>query len=155
MRIHISFHFNPCSAFFRGSTLYLLPQPCKKAGKIYKYYSIAESYREAGRSQIRIIWRLGRLTDLKAHQIRQVIKIIQSKGAVLLSLEDIIFSKHWLYLDVAVFNHQWENWSLSEVFGRKEDTLKIARILAFNRCLDPGINFMLAVGLEKLALIIS
>jgi len=93
---------------------------------------------ETGKSHIRIIWRLGRLTDLKAHQIRQVIKIIQSKGDVLLSLEDVIFSKHWRYLDVAMLNHQWENWNLSEVFGRKTDTLKVAKILTFNRCLDPG-----------------
>jgi len=118
--------------------LYLLPQPRKKAGKIYSYYSIAESYREAGKSHIRIIWRLGHLTDLKAHQIRQVIKIIQSEEDVVLSLEDIIFSKHWHYLDVAVLNHQWESWNLSQVFGKKTDTLKIAKILTFNRCLDPG-----------------
>lgn len=118
--------------------MYLLPQPRKKAGKIYNYYSIAESYREAGESHIRIIWRLGHLTDLKAHQIRQVIKIIQSKEDIVLSLEDIIFSKHWHYLDVALLNHQWESWGLSYVFGKKTDTLKIAKILTFNRCLDPG-----------------
>jgi len=135
--------------------LYLLPQPCKKADKIYKYYSIAESYREASKSRIRIIRRLGRLTDLKAHQIRQVIKI-QLKEDVLILLEDIIFSKHWQYLDVAVINHQWESWGLSEVFGRKTDTLKIAKILTFNRCLDPGSKlFMLTDGSEKLALSIS
>jgi len=118
--------------------LYLLPQPRKKAGKIYSYYSIAESYRETGKSHIRIVWRLGHLTDLKAHQIRQVIKIVQSKEDVVLSLEDIIFSKHWHYLDVAVLNHQWESWDLSEVFGKKTDTLKIAKVLTFNRSLDPG-----------------
>jgi len=118
--------------------LYLLPQPREKAGKIYKYYSIAESYRQAGRSHIRIIWRLGHLTDLKAHQIRQVIKVIQSEDDVLLSIEDIIFSRHWHYLDVAVLNHQWEAWGLSGLFGRKTDTLKIAKVLTFNRCLDPG-----------------
>lgn len=118
--------------------MYLLPQPRKKAGRIYNYYSIAESYRETGESHIRIIWRLGHLTDLKAHQIRQVIKIIQSEEDVVLSLEDIIFSKHWHYLDVAVLNHQWESWDLSEVFGKKTDTSKIAKILTFNRSLDPG-----------------
>jgi len=118
--------------------LYLLPQPCRKADKIYKYYSIAESYREAGKSRIRIIWRLGRLTDLKAHQIRQVIKVIQSKEDTLLSLRNIIFSKHWHYLDVAVLNYQWQSWGLSDVFGEKTDTLNIAKILTFNRCLDPG-----------------
>jgi transposase len=118
--------------------LYLLPQPRKKAGKIYNYYSIAESYREAGKSRIRIIWRLGHLTDLKAHQIQQVIKIIQSKEDVVFSLEDVIFSKHWHYLDVSVLNHQWESWSLSDIFARKMGTLKIAKILTFNRCLDPG-----------------
>ncbi|GAI17550.1 unnamed protein product, partial [marine sediment metagenome] len=77
-------------------------------------------------------------TDLKAYQIRQVIKVIQSKEDTLLSLKDIIFSKHWHYLDVAVLDHQWESWGLSDVFGKKTDTLKIAKILTFNRCLDPG-----------------
>ena len=72
--------------------MYLLPQSRKKADKIYNYYSIAESYRETGKSHIRIIWRLGHLTNLKAHQIRQVIKIIQSEEDIVLSLEDIIFS---------------------------------------------------------------
>ena len=118
--------------------MYLLPQPRKKAGKIYTYYSIAESYREAGNSHIKIIWRLGHLSELKAHQIRQVIKIIQTKEDIVLSLEDIIFCQHWQYLDVAVLNHQWESWHLSEVFGAKKDTMNIAQILTLNRCLDPG-----------------
>lgn len=132
--------------------MYLLPQPREKAGKIYKHYSIAESYWEAGKSHIRILWRLGHLTDLKAHQIRQIIKLIQSEEDVLLSVEDIIFSRHWRYLDVAVVNQQWEACDLSNVFGRKTDTLKIAKVLTFNRCLDPGSKFYVSRWVKKTCL---
>jgi len=122
--------------------MYLLTQTKKHNSKTYKYYSIAQSYREGKRTHIRIIHRLGHLSDQEAEQIRVALKLSQADKKAVLSLEDVIFSDHWGYLDVAVLNHHWEQWQLSKVFGpsRPESvgTLEIAKILTFNRCLDPG-----------------
>jgi hypothetical protein len=53
----------------------LLAQSRKKNGKIYTYYSLAESYREGKKSKKKTICYLGTLTPLQAHQIRNTLKI--------------------------------------------------------------------------------
>jgi hypothetical protein len=46
-------------------------------GQTYKSYSIAESYREGERVRKRIIWRIGKLTDQQADQIRLILGVAQ------------------------------------------------------------------------------
>ena len=129
--------------------MYLQQHPRKKKDDIYNYYSIAESYREDGKSKKRIIAYLGALTPEKVQQIRNVLKISISTDTIVTTLDDLIFEDHWHYLDIAFLNHLWDNeWGLSELFPLPEETDKtrtkdistsdIAKILTFYRCLDPG-----------------
>lgn len=129
--------------------MYLQAHPKKKKDDIYNYYSLAESYREDGKSKKRIISYLGKLTPEKAQQIRNVLKISLSIDTIVTTIDDLLLEDHWHYLDVAFLNHLWENeWGLSELFPLPEETSKnrkkdistcdIAKILTFYRCLDPG-----------------
>lgn len=129
--------------------MYLQLHPRKKKDDTYNYYSIAESYREDGKSKKRIITYLGKLTPEKAQQIRNVLKMSMSTDTIVTTTDDLLFEDHWHYLDVAFLNHLWDNeWGLSELFplpeenskNRKKDisTGDIAKILTFYRCLDPG-----------------
>lgn len=123
--------------------MYLMPQTKKQGSKSYTYYSIAESYRKGPNTCTRILFRLGKLSPTKVEQIRAILEIARSREVQVLSLENLIFSNHWSYLEVAVLNHQWETWGLSSVFGREKGakdlaTVDVAKVLTFNRCLDPG-----------------
>jgi len=129
--------------------MYLQQHPRKKKDEIYNYYSIAESYREDGKSKKRIISYLGALTPEKAQQIRNILKINISTDTIVTTIDDLIFEDHWHYLGIAFLNHLWDNeWGLSELFTLPEETSKnrkkdistgdIAKILIFYRCLDPG-----------------
>ena len=126
--------------------MYVQQHPRKKKDDTYNYYSIAESYRENGKSKKRIITYLGALTPEKAQQIRNILKISISPDTIVTTLDDLIFEDHWHYLGVAFLNHLWDNeWGLSELFPLPEETSKkdistadIIKILTFYRCLDPG-----------------
>jgi transposase len=129
--------------------MYLQQHPRKKKDDIYNYYSIAESYREDGKSKKRIISYLGALTPEKAQQIRNILKINISADTIVTTIDDLIFEDHWHYLGIAFLNHLWDNeWGLSELFPLPEETSKnrkkdistgdIGKILTFYRCLDPG-----------------
>ena len=129
--------------------MYLQQHPRKKKDDIYNYYSIAESYREDGKSKKRIISYLGALTPEKAQQIRNILKINISADTIVTTIDDLIFEDHWHYLGIAFLNHLWDNeWGLSELFPLPEETSKnrkkdistgdIVKILTFYRCLDPG-----------------
>jgi len=129
--------------------MYLQQHPRKKKDDIYNYYSIAESYREDGKSKKRIISYLGALTPEKAQQIRNILKINISTDTIVTTIDDLVFEDHWHYLGIAFLNHLWDNeWGLSELFPLPEETSKnrnkdistgdIAKILTFHRCLDPG-----------------
>ena len=72
--------------------MHLHPQPRKKNGKTYIYYSIAESYRIKGNPnpKTRILFRLGKLTPLQEQQIRNVLKVTKSPDAFVARFKDII-----------------------------------------------------------------
>ncbi|MES0336947.1 MAG: hypothetical protein SFH39_11430 [Candidatus Magnetobacterium sp. LHC-1] len=58
------------------------------------------------------------------------------------TVEDIVVTNHYAYIDVAVVNAVWDEWKLDEVFkhnGKRDIGIEeIARILAINHCIDPG-----------------
>ncbi len=135
--------------------MYLLKQPKKQRGKIYNYYSIAESYREGGVSHIRILFRLGALTEEQAEKIRMVLKIYGDPDLVVAKFKDIIFQEHWQYLDIAVLHEIWNQWGLPHLFkdnGLKDiPTGKIAEILTINRCVDPGSKYYVSFWFPRTA----
>ncbi|MGP8337193.1 MAG: IS1634 family transposase [Methanosarcinaceae archaeon] len=139
--------------------MYLQTHPKKKKNDTYNYYTLAESYREDGKSKKNIISYLGKLSPEKAQQIRNVLKISQSTDTIVATIDDLLFEDHLNYLDVAFLNHLWDKeWGLSDLFPLPEETSKnrkkdistgdIAKILTFYRCLDPG-SYLSAVDWFK------
>lgn len=109
-------------------------------GNTYRSYSLARPYRKDGKNRKEIVLKLGKLTDKKAARWRSFLKAIKKPDAFLATLDDIVVTKHFAYLDVAVANAVWDEWKLDDVFadnGRsKLGVATIARILATNRCID-------------------
>ncbi|MCF8084439.1 MAG: transposase, partial [Deltaproteobacteria bacterium] len=78
----------------------------------YKSYVIAESYRDGKTVRKRIIWRLGKLTDEQAEQIRLILEVVQSEDQVVTRIKDIVVQETRSYLDIAVVNALWDQWQL-------------------------------------------
>jgi len=126
-------------------------------GQTYKSYSIAESYRKGQKVSKRIIWRIGKLTEQQAEQIRLILEVTQGKDQIITRLDDIVVQETRSYLDIAVVNHIWDQWQLDEAFdydvtGGSLPTHAIARILTINRCTDPCSHYSVPIWAKKTAL---
>lgn len=122
--------------------MFLHKQPRKRGDKLYTYYSLAKAIRIGKRTKIQIIYRLGTLPPERVEKIRLFLKYLDSQDTIVTLFENIIFENHWSYLDFAVLNHLWEDWGLSNIFRDEDPRIKIktvamAKILTFNRCLNP------------------
>jgi transposase len=127
--------------------------------KLYKSYSIAQSYRDnAGKVRKHILFPLGQLSDLQAEQIRFILKIAQGKEHLLSSLENIVPLKSVSYLDVAVANEIWENWNMNKAFNTDHitdspvSTPLVAKIMTINRCIQPQSCYSIKKWVKKTAL---
>jgi len=123
----------------------------------YKSYVIAESYRDGKTVRKRIIWRLGKLTDEQAEQIRLILEVVQSEDQVVARLKDIVLQETKSYLDIAVVNALWDQWQLDGAFTYDVTdsvlpTNTMARILTINRCTDPCSHYSVPMWAEKTAL---
>ncbi|MFV1977224.1 MAG: IS1634 family transposase [Candidatus Scalindua sp.] len=125
--------------------------------KVYKYYFIAESYREGKKVKKRIIWPIGKLTDAQRDQIKFICKSISKPSQVITTLENIVVQKSKPYLDLAIVNALWEEWKLSRAFGNHVtnsdlSTPLIAKILTINKCVAPCSHYSIPQWAEKTAL---
>lgn len=132
-------------------------QTSRYKDKIYKYYHIAEAFRKGGKVKKNRLFPLGRLTDEQARKIRLICKVISNPDEQVTTLANIVAQESVSYLDVAVVNHLWESWQLSEAFRfditRGElGTDLIARILTINRCLDPCSHYSIPEWIRGTAL---
>ncbi len=126
-------------------------------GQTYKSYSIAESYREGKKVRKRVIWRIGKLTEQQAAQIRLVLQVVQNEDQVVTRLKDIVVQESRAYLDIAVVNALWDQWRLDEAFDEcvtdsALPTHTMARILTINRCTDPCSHYSVPMWAERTAL---
>ena len=126
-------------------------------GQTYKSYSIAESYREGKKVRKRVVWRIGKLTEQQAEQIRLILEVVQSEGQVVTRLQDIVVQESRAYLDIAVVNALWDHWQLDEAFDYDVTdsalpTHTMARILTINRCTDPCSHYSVPMWAKKTAL---
>ena len=126
-------------------------------GQKYKSYVIAESYRDGKTVRKRIIWRLGKLTDEQAEQIKLILEVVQSEDQVVTRLKDIVVQETRSYLDIAVVNALWDQWQLDGAFtydvtDSALPTNTMARILTINRCTDPCSHYSVPMWAEKAAL---
>jgi hypothetical protein len=132
-------------------------QTSKYKDKVYKYYHIAEAYREGGKSKKNRLFPLGKLTDEQAQKIRLICKVISNPDEQVTTLANIVAQECVNYLDVAVVNQLWESWQLSEAFSfdiTRGDlsTDLIAKILTINRCLDPCSHYSVPEWIRGTAL---
>lgn len=114
----------------------------KYKGKVYKSYALAESYRDGCKVRTRILWKIGKLTEIQAAQIQLICHVTQDVNQVITRLHDIAVTESKAYLDLAVVNALWERWGLDKAFKldmtRGElPTNLLARILTINRCCAP------------------
>ncbi len=127
-------------------------------GKSYRSYSLAYSYRENGKNRKKIVIKLGKLTDSEAKKWRCLLMAIKKPDTFLTTAEDIVVTRHYAYLDVAVVNAVWDEWGLDSVFsdsGKSKRDLKIstiARILTVNRSIDPAAKSQTPEWFRKTAL---
>ncbi len=110
-------------------------------GKRYRSYSLARAYRKDGKNAKEIVLKLGKLSEAEVARWRQLLAVFKTPGTFITTLEDIIVTRHYAYLDVATANAIWAQWGLEAVFANdKKSALgaaTIARILTVNRCIDP------------------
>lgn len=137
--------------------MHLSYKTSKYKGKIYKSYSIAESYREGNTVKKRIIWSIGKLSDLQALQIRKICQIMSDPEKVLTSIEDIVVQKSKPYGDLAIANALWDEWKLSKAFiynptDSELSTATVAKILAINRCVAPCSHYSIPQWVSKTAI---
>jgi transposase len=113
-------------------------------GKTYRSYSLARSYRLKGKSRKEIVLKLGKLNEDEVARWRKLLHAVKSPDAFLTTLDDLVVTQHYAYLDVAVANAVWEHWTLDTVFrhtGKRVIRLAtVVRILTLNRCIDPAVK---------------
>jgi transposase len=137
--------------------MHLSYKTSKYKGKVYKSYSIAESYREGNTVLKRILWPIGKLTDLQAQQIRKICTIMTDPDQVLASLEDIVVQNSKPYGDLAIANALWDEWKLSKAFkynqtDSKLSTALVGQILTINRCVAPCSHYSIPQWIRKTAI---
>ena len=132
-------------------------QTSKYKKKIYKFYHIAESYREGGKVKKNRLFPLGKLTDEQAEKIRLILKVVSNPDEQVTTLSNIVAQKCVDYLDVAIVNQLWETWQLSDAFSfdiTRGDlsTDLVAKVLSINRCLDPCSHYSVPQWIRGTAL---
>ncbi len=113
----------------------------KKAGeKIYRYYSIAEPYREDGKNKKRVLAHLGSLPLEQVEKIRQALRVHNDPSLQWMDPEAIECTGTWSYLELAVFHQLWLSLKLSKIISSNEADVeleKLLEILVLNRITDP------------------
>lgn len=137
--------------------MHLNCKPSQYKGKTYRFYEIAESYREGKRVKKRTLFPLGRLTQRQVQQIRLILRLYKDPDEIVTTLSNVTAQESLKYLDVAIVNQLWEEWGLQEAFVNnitKGDlnTPLIAKILTINRCLDPCAHYSIPEWISSTAL---
>ncbi|MCP4405390.1 MAG: hypothetical protein GY801_49830 [bacterium] len=86
--------------------------------------------------------KLGKLNEDEVTRWRKLLYAVKSPDAFFTTLDDVVVTRHYAYLDVAVANAMWDRWELDTVFhheGKRAIRLALAaRILTLNRCIEPA-----------------
>lgn len=140
-----------------GYIMHLSYSDSKYKGKTYKSYSIAESYRDGEKVRKRILWPIGKLSDIQAEQIRMICKTVKNPDQLQTQLKDVVVQESRAYLDLAVVNALWNQWRLDQAFDYEVTagalpTETIAKILTINRCTDPCSHYSIPQWAKKSAL---
>lgn len=137
--------------------MHLSYKTSKYKDKVYKSYAIAESYREGKKVKKRILWPIGKLTDIQRDQISLVCKTVSDPDQVITTLENIVVQESKPYLELAIVNALWEEWRFSKAFGNHItnsdlSTPLIAKILTINKCVAPCSHYSIPQWSKRTAL---
>lgn len=114
----------------------------KKAGeKIYRYYSIAEPYRERGKNKKRVLAHLGALELNQVSKIRNALRLHNDSDVELIRPDDVSVSGTWSFLDISVFHEIWKSVGLDRIIqsgGGDVELAKLLEILVLNRIVSPA-----------------
>jgi transposase len=125
-------------------------------GNSYRSYSLARAYREHGKNRKEIVLKLGRLSNEQAQRWRSLLQALKKPGAFVTTLDELVVTRHYAYLDVASASAVWDHWRLNEAFadrGNRDVGIEtIARILVVNRCIDPAAKSQAPLWLRNTAL---
>ena len=129
----------------------------KYKGKVYKTYAVAESYREGKKVKKRTLWKIGKLSDAQAQQMRLILKVAQNEDQIVTLLNDVVVEDTRAWLDIAVVNELWNYWNLDQAFcfevsNSDLSTPLIAKILTINRCTAPCSHYSIPEWSKKNAL---
>jgi transposase len=112
-------------------------------GKRYSNYAIAESYRENGKSQKRILKYLNGLTEPEVKSYRNMLKALNDGNSSFCNVDQLEFAAKKDFLNVAVLLEIWHQLGLSRAFqsapNQKEvSTEQMAIALTLSRLLKPS-----------------
>ncbi len=114
--------------------MFLKKVTLKKYNKTYNYYKIVASYRDKdGKPKHRMIQNLGVLSDEDAARMKKIIQAQQSPDMILAKSEDIVVTKHWLFLPIMVLHALWETFQLHRFFPKS----LLVEAMVLNRCIEP------------------
>lgn len=121
--------------------MHLSYKTAKYKDTIYKSYFLAESYREGGKVKKRILWPIGKLTDMQVSQISMICKTMTDPDRVVTTLDQIAIQESKPFLDMTIAGALWDEWHMSRAFpdSTQSDlpTPLVAKILTINKCVAP------------------
>ncbi|GEM_PF-493170 len=128
--------------YFLDCPMHLSYKTAKYKDTIYKSYFLAESYREGKKVRKRVIWPIGRLTDVQVSQINMICRTMTDPDHVLTSLDQVAVEESKPFLDLTVAGALWDEWDFSKAFrsDSTQSTLPtplVAKILTINKCVAP------------------
>ena len=137
--------------------MHLSYKTSKYKGKVYKFYFIAESYREGKKVKKRVLWPIGKLTDVQRDRISLICKAFSDPDQVITVMNNIVVRESKPYLDLAVADALWDTWKFSKAFGNhitnsELSTPLIAKILTINKCVSHCSHYSIPQWAEKTAL---
>lgn len=129
-----------CFKLRTDMALQLLEHSKKSGEKTYRYYSIAEPYREDGKNKKRILAHLGGLEFGQVEKIRQALRMHNDPGLELIRPEAVECTGSWEFLSLSVFHELWKKSGISRIISSNESDVelsKILEILVLNRITAP------------------
>ena len=125
-------------------------------GRQYRSYCLAKPYRKNGKNRKQPVIKLGKLSDEEADRWKMLLEAVKKPGAFVTTMDNLVTTKHYAYLDVAAVNAVWDDWNLDKLFTgsdkREVSIATVARILTINRCILPLAKSRISGWFQKTSL---
>lgn len=140
-----------------GKSIHLHHQPRKNKDGIVDNYSLATCYQKDGKNMKDIILRIGPLSKEQAENYRAYLKALNAGTPFknLVDIDSLIYKEDKNYWDVLILDALWKDIGLNKVIdssiknNQHLSTENIAKILTFNRILEPTTKIRTIPWLQK------